>query len=188
MDSLHKTSLQIWPQAFGTSRNKGVVVARIEAKSPADKAGLKIGDVITAVNGREVSNSAQVRNEIGLLRIGTRVQIEIFRNGKSRTLTASVEEQVTNSVSGKSLSTKLAGAELNETLEDTSRGTAAGIEVVSVTGNAASAGLRKGDIIISVNKKRVRTIRDMQAAIKKNPKALLLNIQREARGLFILIQ
>ncbi|MGI9227289.1 MAG: PDZ domain-containing protein, partial [Gammaproteobacteria bacterium] len=95
---------------------------------------------------------------------------------------------VTNSVSGKSLSSKLVGAEFSESLEDTSSGTTAGIEVVSVTGNAAAAGLQKGDIIISVNKKRVRTIREMQNAIKKNPNALLLNIQRDARGLFILIQ
>ncbi len=177
-------------EAFGTTRNKGVVVARVEARSPAAKAGIKVGDVIIAVNGREVENSAQVRNEIGLLRIGTRVKIEVLRNGKLRTLNARVEELVTNSVSGKSLSSKLSGAEFSETLEDTSRGTTAGIEVVNVSANsnAASAGLRKGDIIISVNKQRVKTISEMKSAIKKNPKALLLNIQREARGLFILIQ
>ena len=175
-------------EAFGTTRNNGVVVARVEPKSPADKAGIQVGDVIVAVNGRDVESSAQVRNEIGLLRIGSRVNIAVLRNGKSRELTATIEEQVTNSVSGKSLSKKLAGAEFSEALEDTSRGTTAGIEVISVTGNAASAGLQKGDIIISVNKKRVKTISDMKVAIKKNPNALLLNIQREARGLFILIQ
>lgn len=185
------TAQDLTPQlaeAFGTSQHKGVVVARVEDKSPADKAGIEIGDVITAVNGREVESSGQVRNEIGLLRIGARVQVAVLRNGKTRTLTATVEEQVTPSVSGKSLSSKLAGAELSETIEDTSRGTTTGIEVVGVTGNAAAHGLRKGDIIISVNKKRVKTIVDMKAAIKKNPNALLLNIQREARGLFILIQ
>ncbi len=175
-------------EAFGTVRKKGVVVARVDPKSPAAKAGVQVGDVIIAVNGREVESSAQVRNEIGLLRIGTHVEIEILRNGQPRLLTASVEEQVMDSISGASLSKKLSGAEFSEALEDTSRGTTAGIEVVSASGNAAAAGLRKGDIIISVNKKRVKTIRDMKVAIKKNPKALLLNIQREARGLFILIQ
>ncbi len=175
-------------EAFGTSRNKGVVVARVEPQSPADKAGIKVGDVIIAINDREVESSAQVRNEIGLLRIGTRVKIEVLRDGKSHILNASVEELETQSVSGKSLSDKLAGAEFSEALEDTSRGITAGIEVVSVSGNVAAAGLRKGDIIISVNKQRVKTIKDMRGAIKKNPKALLLNIQRETRGLFILIQ
>ena len=175
-------------EAFGTSRNKGVVVARVEPKSPAEKAGIKVGDVIIAVNGNEVESSAQVRNEIGLLRIGTQVSIEILRNGKTKLVKASIEEQVSNKISGKSLSPKLEGAEFRETLEDTSAGTTAGIEVVSVNGNAGAAGLRKGDVIISVNKQRVKTFREMKAAIKKNPKALLLNIQRDARGLFILIQ
>ena len=175
-------------EAFGTSRNKGVVVARVEPKSPAEKAGIKVGDVIIAVNGNEVESSAQVRNEIGLLRIGTQVSIEILRNGKTKLVKASIEEQVSNKISGKSLSPKLEGGEFRETLEDTSAGTTAGIEVVSVNGNAGAAGLRKGDVIISVNKQRVKTFREMKAAIKKNPKALLLNIQRDARGLFILIQ
>ena len=175
-------------EAFGTSRNKGVVVARVEPKSPAEKAGIKVGDVIIAVNGNEVESSAQVRNEIGLLRIGTQVSIEILRNGKTKLVKASIEEQVSNKISGKSLSPKLEGGEFRETLEDTSAGTTAGIEVVSVNGNAGAAGLRKGDVIISVNKQRVKTFREMKTAIKKNPKALLLNIQRDARGLFILIQ
>ena len=175
-------------EAFSASRNKGVVVARVEPKSPADKAGIKVGDVIVVVNEREVESSSQVRNEIGLLRIGSRVKLEVLRNGKSRILIASVEELVAKTVSGKSLSQKLKGAEFRETFEDASRGTSAGIEIVSASSNAAAAGLQNGDIIISVNKKRVKNFKDMRTAIKKNPKALLLNIQREARGLFILIQ
>ena len=175
-------------EAFGVARKKGVVVARVEAKSPAQKAGVKVGDVIIAVNGREVDSSTQVRNEIGLLRVGSKVKIEVFRDGKTHQLTASVGKHTTYTVSGKSLNEKLAGAKLSEAQEDPSRRAAAGIEVVEVRGRAAAAGLRKGDIIISVNRTRVKTIQDMKSAIKKNPDALLLNIQREARGLFILIR
>ena len=175
-------------EAFGVARKKGVVVARVEAKSPAQKAGIKVGDVITAVNGREVDNSAQVRNEIGLLRVGSEVEIEVLRDGKTRSLTASVGRRTTYTVSGNTLSEKLAGAKFSEAQEDPSRRTAAGIEVVQARGKAASAGLRKGDIVISVNRERVKTIKDMKAAIKKNPEALLLNIQRASRGLFILIR
>ena len=175
-------------QAFGISRNKGVVVARVESDSPADKADLKVGDVIVAVNDREVTSSAQVRNEIGLLRIGDRVKIEILRNGKARTLTATVEDKVMKTVQGEKLSQHLAGAEFSEVNEDTARGSISGIEVVKVSGRAASSGLRKGDLILSVNKQRVKTIRDMQVALDKDKKAVLLNIQRDSRGLFLLIQ
>ena len=175
-------------EAFGVARKKGVVVARVAAKSPAQKAGIKVGDVIIAVNGREVDNSAQVRNEIGLLRVGSEVEIEVLRDGKTRSLTASVGRHTTYTVSGKMLSKKLAGAKFSEAQEDPSRRAAAGIEVVQARGKAAAAGLRKGDIVISVNRERVKTIKDMKAAIKKNPEALLLNIQRDTRGLFILIR
>ncbi len=175
-------------EAFGVARKKGVVVARVEAKSPAQKAGIRVGDVIIAVNGREVDNSAQVRNEIGLLRVGSEVEIEVLRDGKTRSLTASVGRHTIYTVSGNTLSEKLAGAKFSEAQEDPSRRTATGIEVVQARGKAAAAGLRKGDIVISVNRERVKTIKDMKAAIKKNPEALLLNIQRASRGLFILIR
>jgi len=175
-------------KAFEISKSKGVVVASVEKKSPAAKAGLKVGDVITSVNGREVDSSAQVRNEIGLLRIGSKAEIEIFRNGKTRTLVARVEERVRKTIEGKSLNEKLAGAKFAEALEDTTRGTTAGIEIVSVKGKAESAGLVAGDIVISVNKRRVKTIQQMKDAVKLNSGAVLLNIQRESRGLFILIK
>jgi len=175
-------------EAFGIKRNKGVVIARVEADSPADKADMQVGDVIVEVNGREVSNSAQVRNEIGLLRIGESVKIQVLRNGKSKTLTATVEDQISARIKGAKLSKRLAGAEFGEVNEETSRGSVYGIEVLSITGKAAASGLRKGDIILSVNKQRVKTVRDMQAAIQKNNDAILLNIQRNSRGLFLLIQ
>ncbi len=175
-------------QAFAASRNQGVIVARVETGSAAHKAGIRVGDIIIAINGREVENSAQVRNEVGLLRIGSRVRLKVLRNGNPHALTAMLQEPVVNSARGKSLSNKLAGAELRETVADTSRGSTAGIQVIRVAGNAAAAGLRRGDIITSVNKRRVKTIRDMQVAINSNPGALLLNIQRQRRGLFILIQ
>ncbi len=175
-------------EAFGISRNKGVVVARVETSSPADKAGIQVGDVIVAVNKSKVESAAQVRNAIGLLRIGNRVNIKILRDGKSKSLTAVIEEKVKKNISGESLSSKLTGVEFRQVPENAARGTAAGIEVVRVSGRARSAGLRRGDIIISVNRKRVKTIRDMKAAIKKNPSAILLNIQRDMQGLFILIR
>ena len=175
-------------EAFGITHKKGVVVARVEADSPADKAEMKVGDVIVSVNGRDVQSSAQVRNEIGLLRIGNRVKIGILRNGKSRTLIATVEDQVIDTIQGEKLSKLLAGAIFSEEQEHPARGTNSGIAVISVSGKAASAGLRKGDIIISVNKQRVKTIRDMKTAIQRNKSAVLLNIQRDSRGLFLLIQ
>ncbi|MCB1318685.1 MAG: Do family serine endopeptidase, partial [Leptospiraceae bacterium] len=71
-------------QAFNIQVDKGVVVARVEPDSPADKAGLQAGDVITAVNGEPISNSVDIRNMIGLIRVGTRMRMDIVRNGKKK--------------------------------------------------------------------------------------------------------
>lgn len=175
-------------EAFEIASKKGVVVAQVETGSPADKAGIQVGDVLVKVDGSEVESASQVRNEVGMLRIGDRVNIEVLRGGKSKLFTATVEEHVRKSIEGRLLNKKLAGAELREVPADAGLGIVAGVEVVQARGHSGTAGLRKGDIIISVNKKRVKTIRDVKAAIKKNPRALLLNIQRDGRGLFILIQ
>ncbi len=175
-------------KAFGISRQKGVVVARVVADSPADKAGMKIGDVIIEVAGQEVQSASQVRNKVGLLRIGESVKIKVLRNGKPRVLKAVVEDKVSQTIKGEKLSPRLAGAVFAEVNEETSRGSISGIEVVSVSGEAASSGLRKGDIILSMNKLRVKSIRDMKTAIKKSRDSVLLNIQRDSRGLFLLIQ
>lgn len=175
-------------QAFGITRQKGVVVARVVADSPADKAGMKIGDVIIEVAGQEVQSSAQVRNKVGLLRIGESVKIKVLRNGKPRVLKAVVEDKVSQTIQGEKLSQRLEGAVFAEVNEETSRGSISGIEVVSVSGKAANSGLRKSDIILSVNKQRVKSIRDMKTAMKKSRDSVLLNIQRDSRGLFLLIQ
>ena len=175
-------------EAFGISRQKGVVVARVVADSPAEKAGMKIGDVIIEVAGQEVQSSAQVRNKVGLLRIGESVKIRVLRNGKPRVLTAVVEDKVSQTINGDQLSPRLAGAVFAEVNEETSRGSISGIEVISVEDEAQSSGLRKGDIILSMNKQRVKNIRDMKAAIEKSRDSILLNIQRDSRGLFLLIQ
>ncbi len=175
-------------EAFGIARQQGVVVARVVPDSPADKAGMKIGDVITEVSGHKVNSSAQVRNKIGLLRIGEKVKIQVLRNGKPHTLNAVVEDKVTQTIKGEKLSRFLAGAVFEEIEEQTAQGTVYGIEVKSVSGKAAASGVQAGDIILSVNKQRVKNIRDMKKALKKSRDAVLLNVQRNSRGLFLLIQ
>jgi len=97
-------------EAFGIARQKGVVVARVGPDSPAEKAGMKIGDVITEVAGNPVHSSAQVRNKIGLLRIGEKVKIKVLRNGKSRVLNATVEDKISQTIKGEELSSLLTGA------------------------------------------------------------------------------
>ncbi|MFK8026977.1 MAG: DegQ family serine endoprotease [Gammaproteobacteria bacterium] len=178
-------------EAFDIDQHKGVVVARVEEDSAAKNAGMRAGDVIVSVNGDAVEDSADVRNMIGLIRVGTKIEIDVIRNGKKKRLVAKIAEKKSQSIAGKKLSKKLAGTEL--TLTEIERRNGEAIPVIMISklepgSPAGNSGLRNGDIILSVNKRPVSSFEEMEQAINIESRGLLLNIQRGNRGLFILIR
>ena len=178
-------------EAFGIDRRNGVVVARVQEDSAADKAGMQAGDVIIAVNGDPVKDSTDVRNVIGLIRVGTKIDIDIVRNGKTKQLQAKIAETKSKSIAGKKLSEKLEGAQLSLSEVERRDGSYKNIIVVTKLeprSAAGAAGLRNGDIILSVNKQEIASFKEFEQAIAREPRGLLLNIQRGNRGLFLLIQ
>ncbi|HEX9802413.1 MAG TPA: DegQ family serine endoprotease [Gammaproteobacteria bacterium] len=175
--------------AFNIERQQGAVVTQVTGGSPADKAGLQAGDVITELNGRSVQNAADVRNRIGLLRIGQQVEMKIVRDGKGRTIRARVEEPELAAQAGDKLHPRLAGAVLANLAEETVQGRVQGVVVAEVApaSPALIAGLRQGDVIVQANRKPVADLDSLRAAIKGSD-ALLLNIQRRGGALFLLLQ
>lgn len=178
-------------KAFDVKDHQGVVVTQVEPGSPANKAGLRSGDVITRVNGRPVRHANDMRNIVGLQRIGQRIEMSIIRDGLNKTINAVIAEPERHAVKGKELHPRLAGALLgNPDSSMLSTAEAFGIMVLDVERNTSvyAAGLRKGDIIFSINRKRVRTIQEGQQAAKMNPQAILLNVQRGETALFLVLQ
>lgn len=175
--------------AFNIDRQQGAVVSEVTKGSPADKAGLQTGDVITELNGRPVQNASDVRNRIGLLRIGQHVEMKILRDGKHKTLKAVVEEPELISMLGDKLHPRLTGAVLANLTEETVRGRVQGVVVAEVAPGspAMAAGLRKGDVITQANRKPVSDLDSLRAAVKGND-ALLMNIQRRGGALFLLLK
>ncbi|MGV6817517.1 MAG: DegQ family serine endoprotease [Thiotrichales bacterium] len=173
-------------RAFKIKQRRGAVIAQVESESPAERAGLEVGDVVIAVNGKSISGSDQLRTSIGLLSIGSKVTLKVLRNGKTKTIVAHVEEPPVSALVGGNLSEKLGGATFEEAVID-------GESVVTVAEikpgtPAARAGLMPGDVILSVNRQPVATVNDIATSAKTNGKAMLLNISREGRGFFVLIQ
>jgi len=175
--------------AFGIESNRGAVITQVTSGSPADKAGLKAGDVITRINDRPVQDASDVRNRVGLLRIGEHVAMQILRDGKERKLNAVVEESEMVSIEGEKLHPRLGGAVLANVSEETVKGRVQGVVVADVAPGSAAmrAGLRKGDVIAQANRQMVSDINSLGAAVKGSD-ALLLNIQRRGGALFLLLQ
>ncbi|MCS6948224.1 MAG: Do family serine endopeptidase, partial [Steroidobacteraceae bacterium] len=90
-------------QALGLATASGALVSQVIAGSAADKAGIKVGDVITQLNGRPIKSHVELRNAIGLLRVGDRVDLELLRDGKALRLAATIGESATAAAAAGSL-------------------------------------------------------------------------------------
>ncbi|MBI2779167.1 MAG: DegQ family serine endoprotease [Gammaproteobacteria bacterium] len=178
-------------KAFNIKEQSGAVVAKVLKGSPADKAGLASGDIITTVNGNPVRGAAELRNAIGLLRVGEKVALVVLRDGKPHTINVLIAQTSQAKVDMGRVQPHLAGATLG-TIEEGSPlyGRIEGMVVLDVESGSRAwrAGLRKDDIIQSINRLPVRTIDELKRAIKASERRLLLNVRRGRSGLFIVIQ
>jgi len=175
-------------QAFSIKTNKGAVVSRVYAGSAAAGAGLKAGDVVVAVNDHKVRNSADMRNRVGLLRIGDKLNMRIIRDGKAQELVAVIAEPKLTSISGDKLSAKLAGALLAQVEDETNASQTRVVIAEVVQGSPAwYAHLRKGDIVLSINQKAVDNLVSAQKLLV-NQRQILLSVQRGDRAMFVLIK
>jgi Do/DeqQ family serine protease len=170
---------------------KGAVVAQVVKGSAADKAGLKVGDVIVAVNDKPVEDSTDLRNKIGLMRVGQSLTLDIIRDGSRQTIKATIAEPEEDKMAASKISDQLSGAVLGTIQEDHPLyGRVEGVQVLSVDedSDAWNAGLRKDDIIVSVNRVPVKTLEDVKKAAKKSRDGLLLNVRRGQGALFLLLK
>ena len=179
-------------EAFNIPFRRGAVISHVDKDSPADRAGLKPGDIVTELNGKSVRNADSLRNTLGLLRIGQTVTMKVLRDNKTLTLTAKVAitETVKESIKGEKLHRHLSGTELHNIPPDSKAyGRIEGVMISSVEPGspAARTGLRRGDIITSANRKNIKNINELQSAIAKS-KSLLINVRRGSGSLFLFLQ
>jgi Do/DeqQ family serine protease len=175
-------------QAFDIKYRRGAVVTQIEADSAADRAGLRVGDIVTEVNDKPVRDAATLRNSIGLLRVGQEVKLKVLREGKSRTLVAKVEEPTWTTQGGERVHAQLTGAVLTN-LDETRRDRAQGVLLAEVEPGSPAwrNGLRKGDIIVSANRQPIESV-DQLSQIASGSQTLLLNLQRGNGALFLYLK
>ena len=169
------------------SQQTGAVVAKVEPGSPAERAGLKTGDVITTIGTTPIRGSADLRNKIGLLRVGDMAELTVMRDGQALTIRVTVGARVEKLLQGEQASPLIEGAVFAPVGR---AGQTSGIAVVSVRNGSKAweAGLRKGDIITSVNQQPVVSLDAFAATVKASPERMLLNLTRDGSAMFLVVQ
>ncbi len=175
--------------AFNIKLHQGAVVTQVTSGSPAQKAGMRTGDVITHINDRPIRDASDVRNRIGLLRIGEQVTMRVIRDGEAVTLRAKIEEPEVVALEGEKLHPRLGGAVLANVAEETVRGRIEGVVVAEVAPGSAAmrAGLRQGDVIAQANRREIKNLDEFRQAVE-GESALLLNIQRRGGALYLILK
>lgn len=176
--------------AFNLSIDKGAVVTEIMLNSPAEKAGIQVGDIITSINGAEVKNSNDVVNTVAFLRVDSKTTITLLRNNKPITVQASLSDPKKRQELSEQADPFLHGVGLkNFSLLSPIHGQIKGVLVVSVDedSNAWHADLIPGDVITSANQEKVTNLAELKKIAAAAKKTLLLNVLRGPGAVFLVI-
>lgn len=180
-------------EALDIDITSGAVIVSVEAGTPADRADLAAGDVIVALDGNALDNSADLRQRIGLRRPGDTVEITYVRDGDRRSVMVDLAE-------GEGFRPQLGSSTIDEVFAGVrlvpvdrshpAAGEVSGVGVVEVApgSRAARAGLQAGDVITAVNRSPVGTIRDIERALGDDPRAVALSVWREGRLILLVLQ
>ncbi|MEX1993805.1 MAG: Do family serine endopeptidase [Steroidobacteraceae bacterium] len=153
---------------------QGALVSQVAEGSAAARAGIEVGDVITSVRGQAIKTNAELRNTIGMLKVGESVAIGLLREGKPRKVNAVLREPAQLS-DASAIHPALAGAELVEASEDSTGGVL--VRAVQPGSPAAQVGLLADDRIITVNRSRVASIAQLREAAKGQA-SMLIQLRR----------
>src|SRR5712692_6525510 len=180
--------------SFGLKKAQGALVSAVEPKSPADKAGVKTGDIILSVDGRTIENSIDLPRVIGESRPGTPVSLKIWRQGETRELSASLGEAPAEKVAKAESELKAKPGKLGLAVRPLTQEerkqleTEGGLLVEQSEGPAARAGVRAGDIILAFNNQTVKTVDQLRRLVDRSRGSVALLIQREGNKIYVPIR
>jgi serine protease Do len=167
---------------FHIDNNEGAIITQVEPDSPAAKAGLKVGDVITEFDGQKVSDASQLQIEVGQKDPGSSIKLEVLRDGRNVNVPVTLEEMGSRDHKGKESASNSNGKprwglgltdmtpELREQLQASSDVHGAIVEQVQPGSAADNAGLQRGDVIVEVDRHPVQNAADVQKALSSVPK------------------
>jgi peptidase Do len=173
-------------QAFDIEAKKGAFISEVMPGSAADKAGLKAGDVITAINGQAISSFAEMRAKIATSGAGTEIDLTYLRDGKPNNAKVTLQSDDQTQTRANGLLPALDGAELNNYDEKGMKGVA--ITKIKPNSLAEQRGLKSGDVIIGINRQKVENLGQLRKILESKPSAIALNIIRGDSNFYLLVQ
>jgi len=173
-------------QSFGLDKPRGALVSSVEPGGPADKAGLEPGDVLLAVNGKAVDRSAELPPLVAAVKPGSKANFEVWRDGAKRTVAVTVGELKPEQVASAKPASQ-AGEDTGK-LGLALREAEGGLVVEKASGPAARAGIQRGDIVVAVNGKRVKSAEELRSAAAKAKGTLALLVKRGDQSIFVPIE
>jgi len=186
-------------KAAGFSNDKGVIVASVSDKGPAAAAGIRQGDIILELDGHEIEDTIDLRNRVASSAPGSRVRLSVERDGSDRTIDVTLGELPSEgdqaapesgaTEEGYGMSLRNLTPEIADQLGISGE---KGVVIDEVeSGSAAdSAGLRRGDVIQQVNRKRITSLSEFRAEITKSggSNAILLLVRRGGNTFYVTVQ
>jgi serine protease Do len=185
---------QALANSFGLPKPQGALISGVEPGSPAEKAGLKSGDVVLGVNGKEINRLSELSGAIAATKPGNNARLQIWREGKGRDVDVKVaelmEQKVATNNSGESQTSEKLGLTVRELAPDelAQLKTEGGLVVQNASGAAARAGIQPGDVILAFNDTPLKSVEQLKTLMKKTDKTIALLIQRDSSRMYVPVQ
>jgi serine protease Do len=175
---------------------RGALVAEVIKGDPADQAGIEAGDIITEINGQRIKDAHELLAAVANLRVGSRAEIRIIRDGKERVISLVVAERRDAAQAAEGGLLEEYGLVIEDITPEIAQrlglATREGVVIVQVTGGspAETGGLRPMDVIAQVERVRVRNLREFMAELKKHEqkKSLMLSVRRGRSTFFVVLR
>lgn len=174
-------------KAFGYDSQDGAFVNQVQPHSAAAEAGIKAGDIIVKMDGRNIHSFGELRANVATMGAGKTIKLGIFRDGKEQTVSVTLRQADLTETKADVLHPALQGATLSNTESGVSP---AGVQITKLEKNSAAVrlGLKEGDIIVGINRSRISNLKELREAMKNKSDVLALNIIRGDASLYLVIQ